>query len=152
MKTLNLKNEDVFVKENYSLTRERVSVFTQIASDANMKLPDEFVFKGAGKRVRLDPPENAYAQWAEKGSFRLEHMLEVIERLPDRSNPFNVQTGEGFAIYVLDDYAVHLMPEIKEALLKRGYILVVIGGGVTGNNCFPFQKPGVNIFPFKNGP
>ena len=35
--------------------------------------------------------------------------------------------------HVLDDYSVHLMPEIKEALLKRGYILVVIGGGVTGD-------------------
>ena len=38
--------------------------------------------------------------------------------------------------YVLDDYRVHLMPEIKEALLKRGYILVVIGGGVTGDSFF----------------
>ena len=25
------------------------------------------------------------------------------------------------------------MPEIKEALLKRGYVLVIIGGGVTGD-------------------
>lgn len=24
------------------------------------------------------------------------------------------------------------MPEIKEALLKHGYVLVIIGGGVTG--------------------
>ena len=26
-----------------------------------------------------------------------------------------------------------IMPEIKEALLKRGYVLVIIGGGVTGD-------------------
>ena len=25
------------------------------------------------------------------------------------------------------------MPETKEALLKRGYVLVIIGGGVTGD-------------------
>ena len=36
-----------------------------------------------------------------------------------------------YAIYVLDDYSVNLMPEIKEALLKRGYVPVIIGGGVT---------------------
>ena len=34
---------------------------------------------------------------------------------------------------MLDDYSVHLMPEVKAALLKRGYILVGIGGGVTGD-------------------
>ena len=38
-----------------------------------------------------------------------------------------------YAIYVLDDYAVHLMPEVKQALLDRGYILIVIGGGITGD-------------------
>ena len=38
-----------------------------------------------------------------------------------------------YAIYVLDNYAVHLMPEIKKALFKKGYILVLIGGGVTGD-------------------
>ena len=34
---------------------------------------------------------------------------------------------------MLDDCSVHLMPEVKSALLKRGYILVGIGGGVTGD-------------------
>ena len=36
------------------------------------------------------------------------------------------------AIYVLDDYAVHLMPEIRQAF-KKGYILVIIGGKITGD-------------------
>ena len=35
-------------------------------------------------------------------------------------------------IYVLDD-CVHIMPEIKKVLTKRGYVPVIIGGGVTGN-------------------
>ena len=42
-------------------------------------------------------------------------------------------TPKNCTIYVFDDYSVHLIPEIKEALLKLGYILVVIGGGVTGD-------------------
>ena len=36
-----------------------------------------------------------------------------------------------YTIYVLDDYNVNLMSEIKEALLKRGYVPVIIGGEVT---------------------
>ena len=32
---------------------------------------------------------------------------------------------------MLDDYAVHLMPEARQALWNRGYILVIIGGGFT---------------------
>ena len=33
---------------------------------------------------------------------------------------------------MLDDYAVHLMLEVKQALWNRGYILVIIDGGITG--------------------
>lgn len=42
-------------------------------------------------------------------------------------------TEQGFAIYVLDDYSVHLMPEVRQALFKKGYVLVVIGCGITGD-------------------
>ena len=56
-------------------------------------------------------------------------MLKTISNLPNRFNPF---TPKDFAIYVLDDYAVHLMPEIRKACYQRGYILVVMGGGITG--------------------
>ena len=59
----------------------------------------------------------------------LEHMLKTIKNLPNRFNPF---TQKGFAINVIDDYAVHLMPEIRKALYERGYILILVGGGVTG--------------------
>ena len=34
---------------------------------------------------------------------------------------------------MLDDCSVHLMPEVRQALLKKGYVLVVIGGGITGD-------------------
>ena len=128
--TLNFKNNETFVKENHHLSRERVTVFTQIASDANVKLPPEFVFKGTGKRPpQLAPPPGIKYQWAPKGSYRLEQLVETINHLPNR---FNMFSHQNFAIYVLDDYAVHLMPEVRQALWKRGYILVVIGGGITG--------------------
>ena len=48
-------------------------------------------------------------------------------------NRFDVFNHKNFAIYVLDNYAVHLQEEIRKALLERGYILVLIGGGVTGD-------------------
>ena len=63
----------------------------------------------------------------------MEQLLNTIKHLPTLSNPFTRQSGKNFAIYVLDNFAVHLMPEVRKALLKKGYILVLIGGGITGN-------------------
>ena len=34
----------------------------------------KFVFKGAGKRAKLNPSFGASTQWAPKGSYRLEHI------------------------------------------------------------------------------
>ena len=58
-----------------------------------------------------------------------EQLLETIKHL---SNRFNILSHANFAIYVLDDYAVHLMPEVRQGFWNRGYILVIIGGGITG--------------------
>ena len=52
-------------------------------------------------------------------------MLETLKHLTNGFNPF---TQKGFAIYVLDDYAVYLMPEIRKALYERGYILILADG------------------------
>ena len=40
---------------------------------------------------------------------------------------------KAYAIYVLDEYSVHLMPKVRQALFKKGYVLVVIGGGIPGD-------------------
>ena len=117
---------DTFVKVNNHLSRERVMIFTQLSSDPNIKLLPEFVFKGTGKRpLQVDAPAGIRYQ----GSYRLEQLLATIRNLPNR---FNMFTHAGFAIYVLDNYAVHLMPEVVSGLWKRGYVLVIIGGGMTG--------------------
>ena len=129
-KTLNFTGMDTYVKENYNLSRERVTVFTQVSSDPDLTLKPEFVFKGKGTRTSLHPPDGIKYNWAPKGSYCLEQMLYTISNLPNR---YNIFTPENYAIYVLDDYSVHIMPEIKEAFLKTGYVPVIIGGGVTGD-------------------
>ena len=88
------------------MSRERVTYFSQIASDESIELDNEFCFKGAGTgRIVLNPPKNCQVQWSPKGSYRLEQMLEAIERLPNRSSPWTKRSGKGFAIYMLDNYA-----------------------------------------------
>ena len=109
-----------------------------MSSDPEKVYLPHFVLKGTGKgkikEKELKPPEGVFVQWAPKGSYREEHMLKTIEQLPDRSGTlFDRMTGKGYAIFVLDDYSVHLMPSVKQALLKRGYILINIGGGITGD-------------------
>ena len=125
-----LVKHEAFVRENHNLSRERVTVFTQISSNGNIQLVPEFVFKGTGKRrPKLTPPLETHYQWTDKSSYRLEQLLETFKHLPNR---FNIFSHANFAIYVLDDYAVHLMPEVRHTLWNRGYILVIIGGGITG--------------------
>ena len=51
--TLSFKNKEVFINENHHLSRERVTVFTQIATDGVVDLQPEFVFRGTGLR----PPQ-----------------------------------------------------------------------------------------------
>ena len=47
----------------------------------------------------------------------------MIDKLPNR---FNMFTEQSFAIYVLDDYSVHLMPEVRQALLKKGLFSLLL--------------------------
>ena len=69
-------------------------------------------------------------QWSPNGSYQLEHILKTISHLPNR---YHIFSEKDYAIYVLDNYAVHLMPEVCRALFERGYILVPMGGGITGD-------------------
>ena len=45
-KTLNFTGMNSYVKENYNLSRKRVTVFTQVSSDPDLTPKPEFVFKG----------------------------------------------------------------------------------------------------------
>ena len=128
--TLSFKKKEVFIKENHHLSRERITVFTQIATDGGFDLYPEFVFKWTGKRPsKLTTLPNVHYQWAPKGSYRLKQLLETIKHLPNRINIFS---HFNFVTDVLDEYAVHLIPEVRKGLCYRGYILLIIGGGITG--------------------
>ena len=103
-------------------------MFTQVSSDSKLYTP-EFVFKVKGTRTKINVEEDIKSQWSPSGSYRLDQLLKTIGNLLNRYHPF---TQKDYAIYILDDYAVHLMPEVRKALFQRGYILVIIGGGITG--------------------
>ena len=94
-KTLFLKSEEVFVKENYLFSRERVNCFTQLFNDPKTELKPEFVFKSKDTRTHLTPPKGVHYQWAPKGSYRNEQILGMIDTLPNRFNTF---TEQSFAI------------------------------------------------------
>ena len=74
-KTHHITGYDTHVKENYSLSRERVTVFTQVSSDPKVLVSPEFVFKGKGTHTVLNPPPGIKFQWALKCSYRLKHIL-----------------------------------------------------------------------------
>ena len=46
---MTFKNMDTYVKESYSLWRERATVLTQVSSDPTTNFIPEFVFKGKGR-------------------------------------------------------------------------------------------------------
>ena len=110
------------------LSRERVTVFTPVSSDSKL-YTSEFVFKVKGTHTKINVEEDIRSQWSPSGSYRLDQLLKMIGNLPNRYHSF---TQKDYAIYILNDYAVHLMPEVRKALFQRGYILVIIGGGITG--------------------
>ena len=131
LKTLCFTGETTFIKENNMLSRERITVFTQVSSDKSNPLPlPEFVFKGKGTRIILNHPAGIKSHWAPKGSYRLNTILDTSANLPNR---YNIFTQSNYAIYILDDYSVHITDEVRNAPSAKGYILVVIGGGITGD-------------------
>ena len=57
-KTLNFKGapQTTYVKENHSLSRERITAITSLASEQSPLAPNlEFVFKRTRKRKKLNP-------------------------------------------------------------------------------------------------
>lgn len=132
-KTLNYKGaaQTTFVKENHSLSRERITAMTSVTSEKQSSAPKlEFVFKGAGKRVKLNPSKGVTTQWAPKGSYRLEHDVNFCKQVPHQPTALFPKTRK---IFTLDDYSAHLDKEVKDTLYDQGYFLVILPGGITGD-------------------
>ena len=58
------KGEDTFVKENCILSCERVTVFSQLFSQENIKLDPEAVFKGKGTWTKVAVADSVNYQWS----------------------------------------------------------------------------------------
>ena len=54
----------IFVKENYILSRERVTCFTQLCGDPKIELKPEIVLKSKGTRTHLTHSKGVHYQWA----------------------------------------------------------------------------------------
>ena len=67
-KTLNIKGCETHVKENYSVSREKITAFTQVSSGPNVVVKPELVLKGKDTKLKLNPSEGIKYQWAPKGS------------------------------------------------------------------------------------
>ena len=127
--TFSFKNKEVFINENHHLSRERITVFTQIATARGLNLCLEFVFKGTGKRpLELTTTPNVHYQWAPKVMYRLEQFLETIKHLLNRFNIFSYSNCHLRVRWLRSTSDA----EIRKAIWHREYILLVIGGGITG--------------------
>ena len=94
------------------MSGERKTVMTIVSSTNKIKTPPtEFVFKGIGKRVKVNPAAETSVQWAEKGSYRSKHLLEFIENLP--TIPTALAPEKRF-VFALDDSSAHLPKEVED--------------------------------------
>ena len=96
--TFHVKDQDVFVKEKYMLSREYITCFTTVSSSPVMNILPEFVFKGKDIRTKINSPLHLHYQWSPNGSYRLEHILKTISHLPNR---YHIFSKKDYAIYVL---------------------------------------------------
>ena len=135
-KTLTICDQDTVVKQNYHLTRERITCMT-ILSSKDGAISPHYVFKGKGTHLqeKLKRPPGVVTLWSAKGSYRVETMVETIRHLPNltRHDALPGRTFKEWQLMLLDDYSVHVTSEVRQELLKRGYVLVVLGGGITGD-------------------
>ena len=96
-------------------------------TNPKIELKPELLFAGKSTRTHLTPRKGVHYQRSAKGSYQIETILSMIDKVPNRYSMFKEQS---FAIFVFDDYYFHLMPEVRQALFKKGYILVIIGGRI----------------------
>jgi hypothetical protein len=116
--------------EDHAATRERCSAMSLCLSyeDALMKAEGyplfEMLFKGMGTKgnVKSKSPHCA-VQWAERGSYRTEHVLDWLNLVLPR---------DGTKVCVLLDwYACHKDAEVVKFIRDRGHHLLLLGGGTT---------------------
>ena len=134
----------VVVKENMPMTRSRFTAMTRCRWPSPPEDGKEIaiLFKASGRGVRIRPtlrtPPGVLLQFQEKGSYRLEDVLEYLEWIVDRSRlRANAAEGEPASsqrrvVYLLDWFAPHLDPAVDDLVHRMGHAVLRIGGHLTG--------------------
>lgn len=95
----------------------------------------EVLFKAKSKRrtsgLVSDPEQNLSITWAEKGSYRAEHILQFLRRWLDPWTAEREAAGD-WRILMLDVARSHLDEEIAAFAETRGYIVLLHYGCTTG--------------------
>ena len=161
-KTLSLRGaRKVAVKENVPMTRARFTGMTRCRWPTppgdGKEIAVLFKASGGGHRIRsgLRVPPGVLLQFQEKGSYRLEDVLEYLEWILDRSRlvdpppPPGVGPASGQAssnpeaaaaslgpgrrvMYLLDWFAPHLDPAVDDLVHSAGHAVLRVGGHLTG--------------------
>ena len=130
----------VRLKQNHAATRERVSLMTCVSSDQRAavqprRLPLELLFKARSpKRIRslrVPPDLNISLQWADKGSYRQEHLLLFLRRWLD---PWSDEraAAQDYRILLLDVAKSHIGDAVVDFAWERGYVALYHYGCTTG--------------------
>ena len=134
-KTLTICDQDTVGKQNYHSTLEQITCLTILSSKDRAIWP-HYVFKGRATHLqkKLKRPPGVVTLWSAKGSHRVETMVETILHLPNltRHDALPGWTFKEWQLMLLD-YSIHVTSEVRQELLKHGYVLVVLGGGIMGD-------------------
>lgn len=124
----------IATKSDHAGTRQRYTLLTFVQSAPppdGQPPPLAILFKGSRAaprlRAQLDAPPWLLLQFQERGSYRAEDVVDALEwSLPAARAP------EESMIIMLDWFAAHLSASVAEVVRRKGHILLLHGGGVTG--------------------
>ena len=133
--------ERVELLEHHSQTRERVSLMGWCTSDMSVSGRPasflDFCLKGKTDAILKDlaspsgNPDQYTFQVAEKGSYRVEHILVYIRRHTLPATEERTRTND-WRMFWMDAAAQHLKEDVLVLLWSRMYVKMDIRGGVTG--------------------
>ena len=130
----------VRLKENHAATRERVSWMTVVtscpeAAASAASMPCELLFRAkSARRTRSleAPPDLPFSiQWAEKGSYRQEHILRFLDRHLPPMYAERVRLKD-YRILMMDVAASHISDAVVDFAWTRGYVVILHYGCTTG--------------------
>ena len=137
--TLAVAGGKVPLIENHSATRQRWTLNGMTCSNVDRLMeegppPAELAFKGAAPtqlRLRKHIDGRGYGKWltvrtTDSASYKTPDIIDFLDmHLPEMSS------DRRWRILIADDFSAHHSPEVFNLCWKRGYVLIVLGGGIT---------------------